>query len=68
MTTKKISPTVQSAQSDLGLYAEWRRLCLADGCDEADLDGTEAALQELPVELARERLTQAIRRLSGAAR
>ena len=61
---QKSDPRVQEAQSDDGLYAEWRRRCLTNGCDEAEIDRTEAALRQLEPELARLRLTQAISRLS----
>ena len=68
MSTNTTSPAVQSAESDAGLVAEWRRLCLANGCDEADLDDTEAALRQLGPELARLRVTQAVARLAARAR
>jgi len=69
MTAKqKTDPRVQEAASDAGLVAEWRRLCLSNGCDEDELDDTEAALRQLEPELARLRLTQAISRLPRVPR
>jgi hypothetical protein len=68
MSTKNTNPAVQSAQSDAGLVSEWRRLCIANGCDEDELDETEAALGQLEPELARLRISQAISRLSRVTR
>ena len=68
MGRKKTDPRVQEAASDEGLFEQWRNLCLTNGCDEAELDGTEAALRQLGPELARLRLTQAVARLVARAR